>query len=275
MQNIDYFDDVVFRQVSRVVSRRDGAPSLRHEFWGLGIMLGNGFVKTSSVSGEQKILKMPFLYLIQPSQGGSFWGAVNGEERDNRWFIMQGSRAERIVKSMEKVLDRKSGKFIYLKSYQELIAIHQKMLHIFLRGIPSQHYQLAVCLEEFVGAICSAMTVTRQNSPVFDYVAKIAEIISADPGVAYDFPQLARDHRISFDHFRRCFHEYAGKPVYEFLLEKRLVLADSLLRESCCSIKEIAERCGFPRQAEFARFVKQRTGLTPSELRQKPDLDSE
>ena len=275
MQNIDYFDDVVFRQVSRVVSRRDGAPSSRHEFWGLGLMLGNGSVKTSSVSGEQKILKMPFLYLIQPSPGGSFWGAVNGEERDNRWFIMQGSRAERIVKSMEKVVDRKSGKFIYLKSYQELIAIHQKMLHIFPRGIPSQHYQLAVCLEEFVGAICSAMTVTRQNSPVFDYVAKIAEKISANPGKEYDFPQLARDHRISFDHFRRCFQEYAGKPLYEFLLEKRLVLADSLLRESCCSIKEIAERCGFPRQAEFARFVKLRTGLTPSELRKQPYLDSE
>ena len=129
-------------------------------------MLGNGSVKADSVSGEQKILKMPFLYLIQPSLGGSFWSVVNGAERDNRWFIMQGPRAERIVKSVEQAFDRKNGKFIYLKSYQELIAIHQKMLHIFQRGIPSQQYLLAVCLEEFVGAICSAMTVSRQNSPV-------------------------------------------------------------------------------------------------------------
>ena len=275
MQNIDYFDDVVFRQVSRVVSRRDGAPNPRHEFWGLGLMLGNGSVKTKNISGEENIHKLPFLYLIQPSPGGSFWGTVNGAERDNRWFIIQGPRAERIVKSVEQAFDRKNGKFIYLKSYQELIAIHQKMLHIFQRGIPSQQYLLAVCLEEFVGAICSAMTVSRQNSPVFDHVAKIAGKISADPGKEYDFMQLAREHRISYDHLRRCFLEYAGKPLYEFLLEKRLALADSRLRESCCSIKEIAERCGFPRQAEFARFVKQRTGLTPSELRKQPDLDSE
>ena len=275
MQNINYFDDVVFLDVNRVVSKRDGIASHHHNFWGLGLMLGNGYVKMTSAHRVEKLHKMPFLYLISPSTGGSFWGTVNGTERDNRWFIMQGSRAERIVKSLEPVADEKNGNFIYLKSYQELIAIHQKMLHIFQRGLPSQNYQLAVCLEEFVGAICSALTMTHQNSPVFNYAAKIAEMISSDPGAEYDFPQLACDYRISYDHFRRCFQEYAGKPLYEFLLEKRLALADSLLRKSRCSIKEISEQCGFHRQAEFARFVKLRTGLTPSELRKKPSLDSE
>ena len=39
MQNINYFDDVAFLQVNRVVSKRDGAASLPHDFWGLGLML--------------------------------------------------------------------------------------------------------------------------------------------------------------------------------------------------------------------------------------------
>lgn len=275
MQNIDYFNDAVFLQVGRVVSRRDVAPGPKHDFWGLGLMLGNGYVKAGSAARGERILKMPFLYLIRPSNGGGFWGVVNGAERDNRWFIMQGPRAERVVNSVSQILEVEDDQFLYLKSYQELVAIHQKMLHIFQRGIPSQQYRLVVCLEEFVGAISNALAENNQNSPVFDYVAQIAENICSNPGGTYNFPQLARDYRISYDHLRRCFQEYAGKPIYEFLLEKRQALADSLLRESFYSIKEIAERCGFPRQAEFARFVKQRTGLTPSELRKRPSLDSE
>ena len=275
MHNIDYFDDVVFQDVNRVVSRRDGLPSPCHDFWGIGLMLGSGYVMENFVSGQQQCCKMPFLYLIHPSPGGGFWSAVNGTERENRWFVMKGPRAERIVKSLDRGIERRDSANIPLKSHQDLTAIHQKMLHIYQRGLPSLNYQLTVCLEEFVGAICSALRVTHQNSRVLDFVAKIADKISTSPGEEYDFPRLARSHRISYDHFRRRFQEYAGKAVYDFLLEKRLSLAENLLRDSSDSIKEISVRCGFPRQAEFARFVKHRTGLTPSEMRKRPNLDTE
>ena len=273
---MNYFDDVGFLSVDHVVSRSNGKPSTPHVFWGIGIMLGDGYVKISGRSHETKLLKMPFLYLIRPNpEGGGFWGSVDGTPRDNRWFTARGPRMERLVDALSEKGETEPPIQIHLKSYQELIHLHDKMLHLFQHNIPSKAYHLAVCLEEFAGAVYDALADTRQNSPVFDYVAKIAEMISSDPGAEYDFPLLAQDYRISYDHFRRCFLEYAGKPLYEFLLEKRLTLADSLLRESRCSIKEISERCGFSRQAEFARFVKKRTGLTPSELRKKPSLDSE
>ncbi|MBO4630782.1 MAG: AraC family transcriptional regulator [Lentisphaeria bacterium] len=48
-----------------------------------------------------------------------------------------------------------------------------------------------------------------------------------------------------------------------------------LLYSSNMSIKEITDMCGFPRQAEFARFIKKRTGLTPSKIREQPFWENE
>ena len=270
---MNYFDDIRCTQVSRIVSRVDGTRCSSHNFWGIGLMLGSGNVKLISTTGSEKICKMPFLYLIQPNPkatGTSAWGVVDGAERENRWFIMEGTRAEKIIASLSEMVEKESvNRFIYLNSYKELTAIHQKMLHLFRRNLPAQRHRLAVCVEEFVGAIYDARAMARQSSPVFRYAAQAAERISENPGCEYDFQRMAKDFHISYDHFRKCFHQYAGRPLYEFLLEKRLALAENLLRESTDSVKEIAERCGFPRQAEFARFIKLKTGFTPSEIRRQ------
>ena len=268
---MNYFDDIDIISVDRVISRNDGQPGPAHNYWGIGLMLGDGYVRLIRRDQETKQFKMPFLYLIQPNpEGGGAWNAVDGAERDNRWFIAQGPRAERLITALGEQAETDQRNRIHLKSYQELIRLHDKMLHLFRRKIPSRSYQLAICLEEFAGAVYDALAVSKQSSPVFQWIAQTAEIISAEPGAMYDFSELARKQHISIDHFRRCFQEYAGKPVYEFLLEKRLDLAKNLLRNSTDSIKEISERCGFPRQAEFARFIRHRTGVTPSELRKQP-----
>ena len=271
---MNYFDDIHFLQAARVKSCRDGKPGNRHDFWGIGLMLGNGCVRAFHPDRGEKIFKMPFLYLIRPEKRAkNAWGTVNGAEHDNRWFIIQGPRAKRMITALEALPETDADGHIHLKSYHELIRLHEKMLYLFQRNIPSKAYRLAVCLEEFAGAVYDALDVSKQGSPVFRHVALTAERIASDPGAAYDLRELAREQRISCDHFRRCFQQYAGMPIHEFLLEKRLALAQNLLRGTCDSIKEISERCGFPRQAEFARFIKRRTGATPSELRKQPPLD--
>ena len=148
------------------------------------------------------------------------------------------------------------------------------MLRLYRYGVPSKSYRLAVCVEEFMGAFYDALKDTRRDTPVARLIMETVSAIGSDPGASYDFADLARRNNISHDHFRRCFQEYAGKPIHEFLLQKRQELGVSLLRESGESIKEISFRCGFARQADFARFIKLRTGMTPSELRQCPVLDS-
>lgn len=268
---MNYFDDITFLRVSRINSRSNSIPCKVIDYWGMGLMLGNGFVKL--ISGNEDFrLKMPFLYLIHPGCCSS-WESMDGTERENRWFIIQGPRAERMVTALQPYCTS-STSIIHLNGYQDLIRIHQRMLKLHQYGVPSKAYRLAVCTEEFIGTVYDLLSDTRQKSPVFLLVAELVKEIGNAPGATYDFMELARRKRISYDHFRRRFQEYTGLPVHEFLLQKRLEFGLMLLRESEDSIKEISERCGFPRQAEFTRFIRQRTGMTPTNLRLRPDVDS-
>jgi len=275
MQNwakpINYFDDLEVKSVSLAKSRVNGSTYSVKDFYGLGLILGNGSVKRFE-SGKEYHLAMPFLYLIYPGINGS-WGVLDGVERENRWFILSGARAERIVNSLK--TNRTSDcPTIRLYDARELVEIHQKMLRLYRCSTPSTAYRLAVCVEEFVGTFYDTLMEAKWDTQVARLISKTISEIAANPGAMYNFADLARRNNISYDHFRRCFQKYTGKPIHAFLLQKRQDLAVSLLQESRDNIKEISFRCGFQLQSDFARFIKSRTGMTPSELRQRPVLDS-
>ena len=275
MQNqakaINYFDDLEVQSVSRVKSCVNGSTHCVHDFYGMGLILGTGSVKRIE-AGQEYHLAMPLLYLIYPGINGS-WGVLDGSERENRWFILRGARAERIVNAM-KTNCVSACPTIKLFDCRDLVEIHQKMLRLFHYGVPSTAYRLAVCVEEFVGTFYDTLLETKRDTPVARLILETIKEIGDNPGASYAFADVARRNNISYDHFRRCFQKYTGKPIHEFLLQKRLDLAVSLLQESGESIKEISFRCGFAQQTDFARFIKLRTGMTPSELRQRPALDS-
>ena len=61
-----------------------------------------------------------------------------------------------------------------------------------------------------------------------------------------------------------------GMSPRDMMLRLRLQHAKNLLLESSLTIKEIAERCGYVRQHEFARSFRQQTGVTPRAWRLQP-----
>ena len=58
-----------------------------------------------------------------------------------------------------------------------------------------------------------------------------------------------------------------GKTVHELIVERRLKLAESLLRETDYSIDLISEKCGYGRSARLKYIFKGKHGLTMSEWR--------
>jgi AraC-like DNA-binding protein len=93
-------------------------------------------------------------------------------------------------------------------------------------------------------------------------------------GILYDgveqqtnIEQVAKMLNISYSLFRKKFTEYTGIPPKQYLLKLRLSKAEDLLRFSTLSIKEISELLGFENQNYFSKFIKQKTGETPNELR--------
>jgi hypothetical protein len=74
----------------------------------------------------------------------------------------------------------------------------------------------------------------------------------------------------NYDSLRHRFRKAFGCSPREMVLRLKMQRAQQLLSETGLSIKEIASRCGYVRQHEFARAFHQRVGLAPSRWRFHP-----
>ncbi len=74
----------------------------------------------------------------------------------------------------------------------------------------------------------------------------------------------------NYDSLRHAFTKTFGCSPREMMSRLRMQHAKNLLLESGLSIKEIATRCGYSRQHEFARAFHEQVGLSPSHWRENP-----
>jgi transcriptional regulator GlxA family with amidase domain len=79
--------------------------------------------------------------------------------------------------------------------------------------------------------------------------------------------RLASAACLSRFHFARGFKTATGKSPRQYLSERRLNLAMSLLTQGNRSLIEIAFACRFSSQANFSRAFRRATGLTPGQYR--------
>ena len=68
-------------------------------------------------------------------------------------------------------------------------------------------------------------------------------------------------------HFARIFSEYTGETFYQYLQQKRIGLAQTLLSNPLLSITDIAYQSGFASSTAFTRAFRKSTGYTPSQFR--------
>src|SRR5262249_2813753 len=79
--------------------------------------------------------------------------------------------------------------------------------------------------------------------------------------------ELAREAGLSTSHFIRSFRQRTGRTPYQFALDRRVERAQSLMRDPCISLTEVAISSGFADQHHFARVFRRITGATPSSYR--------
>lgn len=83
---------------------------------------------------------------------------------------------------------------------------------------------------------------------------------------------------MSVSHFRAGFRESVGVPVHQYVIERRVERAKSLLMREGESIAEIALAAGFTHQSHLARHMQRSTGLSPLQMKRifaervSPDL---
>jgi chromate reductase, NAD(P)H dehydrogenase (quinone) len=85
--------------------------------------------------------------------------------------------------------------------------------------------------------------------------------------------QLARETDYSRAHFLRMFRATTGKTPHQYLTQRRIERAKSMLLEAeKQSLTDIAASCGFSSQSHMTRVFREQVGVTPSEFKRRPDL---
>ena len=79
---------------------------------------------------------------------------------------------------------------------------------------------------------------------------------------------LATVTNLSSPYLSRLFKKETGYPVSEYILNKKLETAKSMLSSSDYSIAEISASLAFPSQSYFTNILKKECGMTPKEYRQ-------
>lgn len=108
---------------------------------------------------------------------------------------------------------------------------------------------------------------TRQKERSNIIVEQVNSYINRN--LANDLSLNIIGHAIGYNpsYLSRVYKHLTGIGIAEYILNQRLTLARSLLKETNLKVYEIAARSGFISEGHFFRIFKKMTGMTPTEYR--------
>jgi AraC family transcriptional regulator len=126
---------------------------------------------------------------------------------------------------------------------------------------------LAVHLIRHLFGLGRATAATHSSFPRRK-LATVIDYIMANLDARPTVEQMAALVQLSPFHFMRQFKAATGLSPYQFLISRRVELAQHLLRKKrFVSLAEVAIRCGFSDQSQFTFHFKRMVGLTPGQFR--------
>ena len=81
--------------------------------------------------------------------------------------------------------------------------------------------------------------------------------------------EIGKQIGVSSTYLSDLFHRVEGMTIRRYIRREKVRLAESLLRYSEYSVKDIANYLAFSSQSHLGRIFKEETGMTPAKNRQK------
>jgi AraC family transcriptional regulator len=98
-------------------------------------------------------------------------------------------------------------------------------------------------------------------------LARVVEFIEAHLSEDLALRHLAATVEMSPSYFLTLFKRSTGLAPHQFLIEKRIEKAKTLLTQTKMPIADIASQAGFADQSHLTRLMRRHTGLTPRQAR--------
>ena len=102
-------------------------------------------------------------------------------------------------------------------------------------------------------------------------IKKVTEYIDSHIGSSLNTPDLAIIAGLSPWHFCRAFRISLNVSPHGFVMRRRIVRSQSLMRTTRARLADIALECGFADQAHFSRVHTRLTGVAPRVWRTKSE----
>ena len=131
-----------------------------------------------------------------------------------------------------------------------------------VRDIVSEGFDLAI---RFGRLTDSRLIAKRLASRTRRLCAAPAYLARA--GAPRTIDELSRRFLINPSSLKEMFKAVYGKSLAAHIKEHRMELASELLRDTCMSVAEIAERVGYENQSKFSAEFKKSVGSLPTEYR--------
>lgn len=110
----------------------------------------------------------------------------------------------------------------------------------------------------------AGLVVDETYSLVFKIKNRI-ELYYVDPDFTVSL--LCEMLHVSEPYAERVFKRETHTTIKNYIVQRRLSAAKTLLREDGCSVKKVAERCGFGDYTHFIKIFKKATGVTAVQYR--------
>lgn len=108
-------------------------------------------------------------------------------------------------------------------------------------------------------------TVTGGLAPVT--LRNVLAYIDAHLAYPITLNDLASEAALSEFHFARMFRQSMNMAPHQYVMQRRMALAQHLVCYTSRSLSDIAMTCGFSSASHFSNRFKQVTGKTPTQLR--------
>lgn len=117
----------------------------------------------------------------------------------------------------------------------------------------------------------SDQTIVKQIAPLpLAILRRVKEYMEEHLLDNLSLDELARETHYSRDHFLRMFRAATGKTPHQYLTERRVERAKSILQGAeKISLIDLAARCGFSSQAHMTRVFREQVGVTPGAFKRR------
>lgn len=258
-----YFDDINFVAADVYPRCRFAVDRVFPDVYAVQFVR-SGAMRLAVDDGPEVILNHPAVFWHHPRHRYRY-GPVDSFGWRHYWISFQGKRAARIIE--EGFMPLAKAGFVEVARPLEMEEEFSRLVRLVHGGEGTCHGHKVTTLENIVWL---TERESRESACLPSHGAEIVLLgrrICADACRPVDFRKEAQRLRMSFSHFRRLFRQYVGMSPHEYLLERRMRAAASMLHDPHLLVKEVAAAAGCADTTRFSKLFRQKIGLSPAKYR--------